>query len=339
MADEFKYHLPIGNRSYRIQRSSGVNAYLQRCWPHHQHRFLAYMCFKSLSDDVEIITQKELIDTFNLNKGVVSATIKKMLRRKHIEQISNNRPFWYRLTLEGEQFARYVFTHFPKYQLDIVQYFVEEKVQYDNLPCIDEGRSLLEKMEGIHGPTNKLIGIKVRVSELSREIPVEFSRLFMKFGKMKDDDKDEMFRSRNCDDMTRMYRLLDEEIRIRYLLTNLLKASELLLETKKNPDRHDRVIEMENKIFDFLLEDYSEPSYRDGSVKPMIKETVQTDDQGSSWDWGISFLKDLRSIMELVPANEERSSDLKPEDRSIMDQRLRMTSLDLKRSKRRRRNR
>jgi len=335
MNDDINYHLPVGNRSYRIQRSTGVNAYLQKCWPHHQHRFLAYMIYKSFGHGVDIVLQKELINIFKLNKGVVSATIKKMVRRNHIEQISKIRPYWYRLTIGGEQYARYILTHFPKYNLNIFHYFDKTKIRTEDIHCIDQSSALLEKVEEIFGPNNISITIEIRLSDLSCEIPLEFTRLFVKFSDMSLDERDTMLKNRNCENLTKLYWLLEEEIQIRYRLMTLIKLDEYIRNLKKNSDKIEKAFELENELLDHLTERYSEPSHDEKWVKPIKIETIPTEYQGSNSDEGLTLLENMKSMMEIFSPPPERSKVSGSKEMREMEHKLRMANLELKREKKR----
>ncbi len=339
MNNGFNYHVPVGRRSYRIGRSIGINAYLQRCWPHHQHRFLAYMCYKTIGVDSEIVTQKELIDEFDLNKGVVSATLSKMLKRKHIEKISKTRPFWYRLTLGGEQYGRYIFTHFPKYHLDIFHYFDLTRIKNENLQCIKQSRSLTDKVEKIHGPTLFSVSLKVRLLDLSCEIPGEFMQLCVKLRGMGPEERKEMFRTRNCGELTGLYQLLEEEWRIRYILTTLIKMDEIYNEIKGEVNPLESRAIYEDYIHDILWKDYSKPFQEDFPRTPTEAEKPPENVQVSTWDWGIKFLEDMNSIMELFSPSKNVIDMSEVEHSNEMEHRLKRMDFILEESKRRRRKR
>ena len=320
MNDDPRYHVPIENRSYRIQRSTGVNAYLQRCWPHHQHRFLAYMYYKTFEINTDIVTQKELIDEFGLNKGVVSATIKKILRRKHIEQISKVRPYRYQLTMGGEQFARYILTHFPKYHLDIFHYFDTIELQEDDIRCIKQSQVLLKNVEDIYGPTKFSTAIYNRLWELLNEISMELTRLFDKFNKLSLGERKEILKKQNCKDLTTLYRLLEDEFQIRYFLTNMIKMDEYIRKMKENVNLIEIATKYENYMVGFLMEEYSEPFLDDIPVKPFEGVLVPAEESNVVWDWGVGFLEDLKSIKEVFSSHQDSTEISELEDSKEMEQ-------------------
>ena len=296
------------------------------------------MCYKTFGVDSEIVTHKELIDEFDLNKGVVSATLSKMLRRKHIEKISKTRPFWYRLTMGGEQYGRYILTHFPKYHLDIFEYFDMTRIKNENLQCIEQSRFLMDQVEKIHGPTSFSISVKIRLLDLSFEIPGEFIQLCKKLSGMSPEERKEMFRTRNCGDLTGLYQLLEEEWRIRYILTTLIKMNEIYDEIKRDMDPLKSKAIYDDYVHDILWERYRKPFQEDVPSTPIEAEKPHEDIQVSTWDWGMKFLEDMNSIMELFspPGNDIERYEVNRSN----EMELRLTRLDLmlEKSKRRKRN-
>ncbi len=297
------------------------------------------MCYKTFWADSEIITQKELIDEFDLNKGVVSATLSKMLRRRHIEKISKTRPFWYRLTMGGEQYGRYILTHFPKYHLDIFDYFDLTRIKSENLQCIEQSHFLMDKVEKIHGPTSFSVSVKIRLLDLSFEIPEEFIQLCKRLTRMSLLERKEMFRTRNCEDLIGLYQLLEEEWRIRYILTNLIKMDKIYNEVKRDIDPLESKAIFDNYVHNILWEEYRKPFQEDVPEIPSEAEKNPENVQVSTWDWGIKFFEDMNSIMELFspPKNDIERYEVKRSNE--MEHRLNRLDLILEKSKRRKRKR
>jgi hypothetical protein len=297
------------------------------------------MCYKTFGADSEIVTQKELIDEFDLNKGVVSATLSKMLNRRHIEKISNTRPFWYRLTMGGEQYGRYILTHFPKYHLDIFEYFDMTRIKNENLHCIEQSRILMDQVEKIHGPTSFSISVKIRLLDLSFEMPEEFIQLCKKLSRMSPEERKEMFRTRNCEDLTGLYQLLEEEWRIRYILTTLIKMGRIYNEVKRDLDPLESKAIYDNYVHDILWDKYRKPFREDAPEIPSEAEKAPEDVQVSTRDWGIKFLEDMNSIMELFSPPKNDIERYEVNRSNEMEHRLNRLDLILEKSKRQRRKR
>lgn len=95
----------------------------------------------------------------------------------------------------------------------------------------------------------------------------------------------------------------------------------------------------EDYVLDILWEDYSKPFREDYPRTPAEAEKPPENVQVSTWDWGIKFLEDMNSIMELFSPRKKDINVSEVERSNEMEHRLNRLDFILEESKRRRRKR